>query len=69
MKYTNPWYEKGREQGREEGRIEGMKESIKVVKRIEQINIARKMIEANLEIEQISKFTGLSIEEIKEIMD
>lgn len=45
----------GREEGREEGRAEGIAET------------ARKMKEGGLPIEQISKFTGLSIEEISNL--
>ena len=47
--------EEGRAEGREEGRAEGIAET------------ARKMKEGGLPIEQISKFTGLSIEEISNL--
>lgn len=49
----------GREEGREEGRAEGRAEGI--------AETARKMKEGGLPIEQISKFTGLSAEEISKL--
>ena len=49
----------GREEGREEGRAEGRAEGI--------AETARKMKEVGLPIEQISKFTGLSAEEISKL--
>ena len=49
----------GRAEGREEGRAEGRAEGI--------AETARKMKEGGLPIEQISKFTGLSIEEISNL--
>lgn len=53
MKLTNSWYEKGRAEG---------------IKEVE-LKIAKRMLEGNYDIEQISKMIGLSLEEIKKIMN
>lgn len=46
----------GREQGREQGREEGLKEG--------KIDIARKMLEKNMDIDTICELTGLERKEI-----
>ena len=51
--------EKGRKEGREEGKEEGKKQK--------QLEIAKKMKEENMDIEQISKITNLTIKEITEL--
>ncbi|MDQ0230692.1 putative transposase/invertase (TIGR01784 family) [Metabacillus malikii] len=53
MEITTSWHEKGREEGKIEAGLE----------------IAKKMLEAKFEIEQITKITGFSVEEIKRIMN
>lgn len=50
-------FEEGMEKGIEKGKKEG--------KRIQQIKIAKEMLEANEEIEKIEKYTGLKKEEIE----
>ena len=51
--------EEGKEEGREEGKEEGKKEN--------QLEIAKKMKEENMDIEQISRITNLTREEIEEL--
>ena len=51
--------EEGKKQGKKEGKIQGKKE--------QSIEISRKMIKEGLEIEFISKVTGLSKEEIEKL--
>jgi predicted transposase YdaD len=48
----------GIEKGREEGREEGIQEGIR--------NVIEKMLQQGLALEQISDWTGLSIEQIKQ---
>ncbi len=55
--------EEGRAEGREEGRAEGREEG----KTEGQAAIIRTMLKNGLPIEQISIFTGLSIEEIRKL--
>jgi predicted transposase/invertase (TIGR01784 family) len=52
-------YEKGIEKGREEGREEGIEKG--------KLELAKRMLLANLDIQQISEITGLSIKELKEL--
>ena len=47
------------EKGREEGKEEGKKQN--------QLEIAKKMKEENIDIEQISRITNLTIDEIKQL--
>ena len=54
-------FEEGREEGLEAGRKEGMKEGMKK----KQIEIAKKMIEKDLAVEEIIELTGLTKEEIE----
>ena len=51
--------EAGKEEGRKEGQEEGKEEGI--------ISVAKKLLEMNMKLEDISKATGLSITEIKEL--
>lgn len=55
----------GHAEGRAEGRAEGIKDGISQNKR----SIAIEMLKDNVPIEKISRYTGLSIENIQEIMD
>ena len=50
---------KGRAEGRAEGKAEGRAE--------EKSDIARKMMECGMDMEQISQITGLSLEQIKKL--
>ena len=54
---------KGYEEGIEEGRIEGIEEGSKQ----KAYEIAKKLLYLNIALEDISKATGLSIEEIEEL--
>ena len=54
---------KGYEEGIEEGRIEGIEEG----SRQKAYEIAKNMLEENISIEAIVKFTKLSIEEIEQL--
>ena len=56
-----------RKHAREEGLAEGKKEGIKEGKKEEKISNAKKMKEENIDINIISKITGLSIEEISSL--
>ena len=51
----------GKEEGREEGKAEGIKE--------QNITIAKKMLEQNIDIETIIEVTGLAREEIEKLKD
>ena len=59
--------EKGLEEGREEGREEGIEKGIEKGKKEAKIKTAKKMLLKNLDIEDISELTELSIEEIKKL--
>lgn len=54
-------------QGREEGKAEGIEEGLEKGKQNEKIEIAKNLLSINLPIEQISKATGLSKEEIEKL--
>ena len=56
---------KGYEEGIEEGRIEGIEEGSKQ----KAYEIAKSMLEENISIEAIVKFTKLSIEEIEQLRE
>ena len=58
----------GREEGREEGRKEGRKEGIKEGREEGREEIIKKMLKANMSIEQISELTEIKREEIEKIM-
>lgn len=57
------FYEDGKKQGRKEGKIEGIKEGAKD----KAIHTARIMKENKEPVEKISMYTGLSIDEIKDL--
>jgi len=59
--------EMGIKEGIKEGRKEGRKEGIKEGRNEEKINIAKKMLELNLDIEIIINTTGLSKETIEKL--
>ena len=52
---------------REEGKLEGIKEGIKKGRHAEQISMAKAMKKDGADINLISKYTGLSIEEIQRL--
>ena len=56
---------KGYEEGIEEGRIEGIEEGSKQ----KAYEIAKNMLEENIPIEAIAKFTKLNIEEIEQLKE
>ena len=57
----------GREEGIKEGREEGIKEGREEGIKENQIAIARGMKKDNIDVNSISKYTGLTIEEIKNL--
>ena len=57
-------YDEGMEAGLEEGKVLGIEEG----KKLNQIEIVKSMCKDNLPIEAISKYTGLSVEEIEQIV-
>ncbi|MEI0526941.1 Yae1 family protein, partial [Brachyspira murdochii] len=56
--------ERGLEEGRREGMQEGIEKGIQEGIRKEQINIARSLKKAGIDIKIISENTGLSVEEV-----
>ena len=63
----NKGYEEGKEEGIEEGRIEGRAEGIEEGSKQKAYEIAKKLLYLNIALEDISKATGLSIEEIEKL--
>ena len=61
--------QEGRQEGREEGRQEGIKEGEVRGEDRKKIEIAKKMLEAKIDIEKISEFTGLTIEEVEKLKE
>ena len=59
--------EQGIKEGIKEGKKEGKEQGIKEGSNKEKINIAKNLLKLNLSIENISKSTGLSIEDVKKI--
>ena len=59
--------EKGREEGREEGRAEGRKEGREEGKNLKAIQIAKKMLDAGMDIDTIINLTDLSKDEIEKL--
>ena len=57
----------GREEGIKEGREEGIKEGREEGIKENQIAIARGMKKDNIDVNSISKYTGLTIEEIENL--
>jgi predicted transposase/invertase (TIGR01784 family) len=57
----------GREEGREEGIKEGLKKGLKEGQKKKTIEVIKKMLIENIDINIIAKVTDKSIEEIKEI--
>ena len=74
---TNKGIEEGRKQGLEEGLEQGLKQGLEqgLEKGIEQgkaqekVEVAQNMKKANVKIEDIAKFTGLSIDEIQNLKE
>ena len=65
--YIQDGYEKGIKQGIEQGREQGIKQGIEQGIKQNTISLIKNMAKENIDIEQISKITGLSIEKIKEL--
>ena len=63
----NEGISEGLEKGIIQGREEGISEGVSKGERAKSIDIARNMINMNIDLETISKATGLSIEEIQNI--
>ena len=59
--YEEVLYEKGLSQGKQQGLSEGIEKGL--MKKSNEI--AKKMLELNMDLETISKVTGLTIDEIK----
>lgn len=57
----------GKEKGKKEGLKEGKEEGLKEGRQEEKIEIARKMLEKNIDVKFISDVTGLTIDEIDDI--
>ena len=60
---------KGYEEGIEDGRIEGRAEGIEEGSKQKAYEIAKKLLYLNIALEDISKATGLSEEEIEELRE
>ncbi len=61
--------EEGREKGLKEGRKEGLKEGRKEGRKEGKEEVIKKMLKANMPIEQISELTEINREEIEKIME
>ena len=62
----NSGYGEGKKEGRKQGREEGREEGKKALEQ-KQIEIAKKLLQKDMKIEEIEDITGLSIEKIKQI--
>ena len=62
-------YREGLEEGIKEGMKEGIEKGINKGSKNEKINIAKNLLKEKINIELISKATGLSIEEIEELIE
>ena len=67
-------YKEGLEKGREEGKAEGLEEGEKIgaqkeraKAKAEKIESARKMLQDGLSVEVVSKYSGLSFEEVEKL--
>ena len=56
-----------RDSGYNEGKKDGIEEGLKNGKKIRSIEIAKEMLKENIDLSLVSKITGLSIEELKNI--
>ena len=61
----NSWRDKGRKEGREEGLEQGLEQG----RLAEKEEIVRKSLEENLDVDFISKITGLPVKRILEIKE
>jgi predicted transposase/invertase (TIGR01784 family) len=61
MPYLASWERSAKREGKREGRKEGMEENAK--------ETAKRMLEDGLPIETISKYTGLTEKEVKELIN
>ncbi|HEY5556609.1 hypothetical protein [Acetobacterium sp.] len=57
-----------RDEGKNEGRIQGIKEGIEVGAKSRALEVARKLIKMNLNLDQIVESTGLSKKEIAKLI-
>lgn len=67
--YAKQLKDEGIKEGIEKGIEEGIKNGEASGKKKSQIEIAKKLLKLNMPIEQISKITELSIEEIEKLKD
>ena len=58
----------GREEGRAEGRAEGLAEGLAEGRAEERVEIAKGMLSDGMPVDKISKYTGLTAEEIMSLM-
>ena len=56
-----------RDSGYNEGKKDGIEEGLKNGKKIRSIEIAKEMLKENIDLSLVSKITGLSINELKDI--
>lgn len=63
----NTMRENAKEEGVQEGRRQGIKEGEKRGERISKLEIAKKMKKDKISVEQIQKFTSLTVEEIAQL--
>ena len=59
--------EEGKEEGLKEGKEEGLKEGKEEGLKEKSIEIAKNMLKDNVDINIISKYSGLSVEEINKL--
>ena len=58
-----------RQEGIKEGEVRGEARGKEIGKEENKIEIAKKMLEAKVDIEKISEFTGLTIEEVEKLKE
>ena len=61
------FYDTGYRKGKEAGIAHGMEVGMEVATKKSKVEIAKSMLKDNVEIETISKYTGLSIKEIEKL--
>ena len=67
MAIRDSGYNDGKKEGIEQGIEKGKNEGLKIGKKIRSIEIAKEMLKENLDLAVISKVTGLSSDELKNI--
>ena len=60
--------ERGREEGKVEGREEGKAEGMQAGERNKAVAIARNLIAAGMSQEEVARMTGLSVEELRQVI-